>query len=58
MAGNLPPGVSINDSDAPWNQDYPEPEVNCEECEWYGNRDDLDHGCSCPFCGSEQIQEV
>jgi len=54
MTGNnLPPSVSISDPDAPWNQDYPEPDWQCTECERYGQHREMKRGPDpkCPDCG-------
>lgn len=64
MGNNLPPGVSISDSDAPWNQNYPDPSdirVTCPEpsCGWRGTLDETDvsgadpHPPRCPDCSAE-----
>jgi hypothetical protein len=56
MGNNLPPGVSISDSDAPWNQDHPDPsdiDVECRSCDWRGTLLDTpkDDPLICPECG-------
>lgn len=61
---NLPPGVNINDPDAPWNQRQPDPDGVCPHCElgyFYKDRGkeifevDLTTSiviCTCPSCGN------
>lgn len=56
---NLPDHVDISDSDAPWNQDHPEPDWQCRECDRYGVDEELDEELvagnqepQCPDCGS------
>lgn len=58
---NLPPGVNIGDSDAPWNQTHPEPcdiDCRCEDCGWSGTLEETEagSGASCPECNSEVIK--
>jgi hypothetical protein len=55
MANNLPPSVSVTDSDAPWNQDHPEPDWQCTECDRYGTTQEIkpiDPNPTCPECGA------
>ena len=51
---NLPPGVSISDSDAPWNQDHPEPNFACEQCTWVGLEAPVK--MECPDCEHEVVR--
>jgi hypothetical protein len=58
MGDNLPPGVSISDSDAPWNDTAPNPEdcrVICPDCDWSGTvaESDYDEYPFCPECGAK-----
>lgn len=58
MTRNLPPGVSVNDPDAPWNQRHPEPnkiDIRCSECDWTGMvaESDYDGLPHCPRCDKE-----
>lgn len=54
MTGNLPDRVSITDSDAPWNQDYPEPDWQCSECSRFGLDSEINmQNPTCPECGAE-----
>jgi RecJ-like exonuclease len=50
---NLPPGVSVNDPNAPWNQDDPEG-VDCDVCEGTGENED---GSECENCNGEGFIE-
>lgn len=53
MSNNLPPGVSVSDSDAPWNQEHPEPDWQCTHCDRYGQWGEVGSGDPpCPDCGS------
>jgi hypothetical protein len=61
MGKNLPPGVSISDSDAPWNQRHPEPgdiNVECKSCDFRGKLLDTprDETLTCPDCGEGVIR--
>jgi len=55
---NLPPGVSINDADAPWNQDPRLPDWVCTECDYIGTSEEvkpINPNPECPECGSEIV---
>ena len=48
---NLPPGVSISDPEAPWNQEHREPNYMCEDCTWSGLK--APENMECPDCKHE-----
>lgn len=49
---NLPPTVSVGDSDAPWNQEHPTPDLVCRDCGHFDTKKRLGSDNECPNgCG-------
>lgn len=58
---NLPELSARERREAPWNDNYPEPDVGCSECCWAANKARLHEDREelpdeCPECGADLVE--